>query len=190
MNCCLARGLPADCSPQLQPLPSRDSCALGLPRACSLAQPQCLPEGSGREHRLAPDKPFVAWNSSAPLHASPRGDISTAWKTLSVAVQKNSSIHVFVAITAIHFCADFKLDIWISQLLCAHAKEIPNHLEYTREPTPSSFAFHLIRAHFCCNLGFEVQVQFSWTSLKLLNGARYNVPHFTGKKHVSLLWEW
>lgn len=129
-------------------------------------------QGLGEGARACSWQAFCGVKRFCTVTGFTRGDISSAWKTLSISVQKNSSIHVFVAITAIHFCADFKLDIWISQLLCAHAKEIPYHLEYTREPTPSSLAFHLIRAHFCCNLGFEVQVQFSWTSLKLLKGGQ------------------
>lgn len=93
---------------------------------------------------------------------SPQGDISTAWKTLSIAVQKYSSIHVFVAVTAIRFCADWELDIWISQLLCACAKGTPNNLEYTHEPILSTFTFHLIHAHCYCNLVGFWSVRSIW----------------------------
>lgn len=171
-------------------IPKQEFLCAGTTQSCSLAQLQSLPEVLGRELGLAPDKSFVAWNGSAPLHASPRWVFPPPKKPLSISVKKYSSICVFVAIRAIHFCDDFKVDIWISQLLYAHAKGTANHLEYTHELTKSSLIFHPIHAHFYCNLWFELKVQFSWTSLKLLNRARYSVPHLAGKKHVLLLWEW
>lgn len=59
---------------------------------------------------------------------------------------------ICLQVTAICFCADSELDIWISQLLCACAKGTPNNLEYTHEPILSSFTFHLIHTDFYCNL--------------------------------------
>lgn len=128
------------CSPQFQPFPSKNSCVLGLPGHASWhnhrAYLRCW-EGS-----LGLLLTSLLWHEMVlhPYALPPGGYFHHLKKTLSISVKKYSSIYVFVAIRAIHFCADFKLDIWISQLLYAHAKGTPNHLECTHDLTQPYFS--------------------------------------------------
>lgn len=175
-NSWLAGGLPAECV-----LPSSSHCWAGIPvnKNCPVhAAWHSHSASSGRELRLAADEPFVVWNCSTPPQASPRGDISTTWKKRCPYLFKNNlSMGVFGAIRAIHFQAYLKLDIRTS--VC-RGKRDPKLIWNTLISQYRSASLFPLSTHISTeiSLGFEIPVQFSWTHLKLLNRARYNILPF------------